>query len=308
MTLFQRLKRFTTDIAEIAAALKDSTELELDQDEQKVRRVTPLPEVVDTVPLTVVIEGLDNKFTIEQVEQFLSDNKVDFKCVRLRTQVVDGQRTFNGSVFVALGSEEDAKAVADRTDIINQQTEKPVKIVLKSTFEETIAAKNAEKVARQQQKEEKRLAEEKELEESLRKFQPTPFEAGHLLTITNLPETAKRENFLDIAKELGLAVSWIDYDRGRPSGAIKFDNNTEANPIATICQQFNDKASTINSENPPVFAVLEGEAEQNEWQMMELLKEEKLVVAQANPSKNGGKKRRAPFNKNRRDNNKRQRN
>jgi lupus La protein len=286
---FQRLKALTTDVETIKDAVKNSVEIQLSEDGALIKRVKDLVEV-NLNPQTVFMTHFPFTYTQDQVEEFLKEKEIKFSAVRLRTAPApNGKRSFKGSILIVLDSKQAAEELCKRE--IDSPFKEGEKFVLKpyEQFEMEGKMKDAERQANKQKEEQARLIKEAEIELSLARFKPTPFETGKLIAVTNMPSDAARETILQLIKPLELEVLFIDYDRGRPSGAVKFATDD----IQAICDKLNEQAKSVNAENPQVFTVLTGEAETNEWDVIERAKEERLMAAKnggGNKRKFGGKK------------------
>jgi hypothetical protein len=53
-------------------AAKESKELDVSSDGEKVRRTRPLPEVDDSAPRTIYVEGIGEHSTMEEVQEAMS--------------------------------------------------------------------------------------------------------------------------------------------------------------------------------------------------------------------------------------------
>ena len=82
---FNRLKKLTTDTLFIATSLKQSTSglLEVSEDNTKIRRVIPIPEVNENLLFepakTIYAKGFPTETTIDELESFFeSFGKIAF--------------------------------------------------------------------------------------------------------------------------------------------------------------------------------------------------------------------------------------
>ncbi len=72
------------DVNTMRDAAKESTELDVSADGEQVRRTRPLPEVDDSGPRTVYVEGIGEFCTMEELQKAMSAyGKVLSMCVKL---------------------------------------------------------------------------------------------------------------------------------------------------------------------------------------------------------------------------------
>lgn len=104
---FNKLKQLTTDAKVVAEALKDSETIVVSEDNLKLKRVEPLPEVDDSSLRTLYVKGYprdESEVTIDTIrEQFSVYGPINY--VKLRRET--GSHTFKGSCFIEFSKEED---------------------------------------------------------------------------------------------------------------------------------------------------------------------------------------------------------
>lgn len=301
---FQRLKQLSTDLAVVISALEPSTQILLNDDKTKIKRAVPLGDV-DASANTVYIDGFPLDSTLESLEKFLTDNNVAFKCIRLRyhaSKKAGAPRPFRGSILVELASPEAVTELVARTIASPQSVEQNLVIKSHEEFDMENKKREAERDAAKQKAEQDRMAEELRQQEYLERFRPTPFTAGFLIAFTGMPASTAREDISKACVAAGATVGFVDYDRGRPSGAVRI----QTGDIEEVCKKLNESASTIDATSPPTFSVLTGDAEKVEWDVIERQKEERLMAAQAGDKNKRSKSRFSKFG-NKKHFNKRQR-
>jgi lupus La protein len=108
---FSRMKNLSEDIAVIAEAVSKSTELlELNEDKTCVRRRLPLPESQETLLSSVYVKGFPSATTLDELQEYFRGVSEKVQAIRMRRN--PESKEFKGSVFVELGSAEEANRVA----------------------------------------------------------------------------------------------------------------------------------------------------------------------------------------------------
>jgi lupus La protein len=94
---------------------------------------------------------------------------------------------------------------------------------------------------------------------------------GSVISITGVPENCDREAILDaVAKALDCKADdlkgkvYVDYSRGQPTGAIRFDDPTE-NQVSDMCQKLASGDAQVAGAKVESAKVLEGEEEEKYW-------------------------------------------
>lgn len=110
---FNKLKALTTDAAQVVEAVKSSELVELSEDNNKIRRLKPMPELTEEEKKlfnlrTIHLKGFPKEATFEEIKQFCDAfGKVDF--VQMRRFPKD--KKFKGCIMVTFEKLEDAEKV-----------------------------------------------------------------------------------------------------------------------------------------------------------------------------------------------------
>lgn len=107
---FSRVKALTTDPSVLVAALRASPDLlECSQDGTKVKRVLSLDLSRNSLKSSLYVKGFPVTATLEDIEAFFA-GMTKVLAVRMRRHI--GSKTFKGSAFVELSSEDEAERLA----------------------------------------------------------------------------------------------------------------------------------------------------------------------------------------------------
>lgn len=109
---FKRMQALSTDISVISEAIKASSLVEVSADGLSVRRSVALPEEsADSMKISVVVRGFSPESTLEELESFFATVSESVAAIRLRRNPLT--KSFKGSVYLHLKSEEEAARVAE---------------------------------------------------------------------------------------------------------------------------------------------------------------------------------------------------
>lgn len=186
---FSRMKVLSEDVSVIAEALEKSAELlELNEEKTAVRRKTELPESHETLVSSVYVKGFSKETTLDQLESFFAGVSEKVQAIRMRR--FPDTKDFKGSVFVEVGSAEEANRVA-ALQLTFQDA--PLTIMTKVKYFE---GKNAERL---EKKNDGKAAEKEE--------KPFEYTKGCLLYIDAVPEEITHNQI----KEVLTAKQFVAY-------------------------------------------------------------------------------------------------
>lgn len=266
---FNKLKALTQDEAEVAAALKDSSEVVVSEDGSRIRRKDALPENDTSKSRTLYVKGYptdDEKVTIESIQE---DFSIFGKVLMVRCRKDPHTKKFKGSCFIEFSSEEEmTKAVqtANKNPEDVRISENGVKFDCVLTLSEWLERKeNKRKFLKEKKAEEKRGvkrerdedgAEEHEVEDK-----KTDFTAGLIFKIKNIPTGATVHSIKDAFKAKA-EVKFVDYEAGESTAHVRVASSEASKAI----QEALSAGLTIDgSEVKLEGAVLEGEEESSYW-------------------------------------------
>ncbi len=280
LATFARLKALSTEASVIAAALRGSKELlEVNEDGTLVRRKTELADGVDLSNNNIYMKGFGNDATLDEIEAFLLNEKLNVKCVRMRYYKDGEERKFKGSVFVELGSEEEAKEAVTREYTYGSENKK----LLVMSKNDYLESKKNEKGGKKRAREE----DGKSAEEGEKKLE---FTADLLVRVSDLGEGATREVikgwFEDKAKA---SVAFIDFRVGDVEGVVRLneDTATKATEAAKVLSAAD--ADIKVGDKVPTFTALSGEAETAAWKDIEAAKADRRKLGDSKRGGRGGR-------------------
>jgi|EP01033_Poteriospumella_lacustris_P011090 lupus La protein len=217
---FNKLKSFTTSVAEVAEAIADSDALVLNAAKDKVKRSEPLPDVDTSAERTLYVKGYptdDADVTIESITEYFSAfGKVNM--VKLRKTL---EKTFKGSVLVEFGSVAEMEAALKAT---HEYKGKP--FVQVSTF----ADWNNERQAVQNKR--KRKSDNDAAEAEDKEDEELQFESGLVFRVTGVPPAATALQLKQFFKEVTEEVKFVDLAEGG-SAVLRVANKDAAAKIAS---------------------------------------------------------------------------
>lgn len=260
MLKFNRLKTLTTDQAVIVEALKKSKTglLEISEDKTKIRRSPskPLPEMNDEYKdilkhKSVYIKGFPLDTSLDEIKDWLSD-KGTVENIHMRKGPL---KTFKGSIFMVMETEEAAKQFVAREDVKKFKDNEMIVLMKEDYFnkksEERKQGRAEAKAKAKTEKEEKQKQAEEEEMKSLEE------QKGCLLRFKGDLGQTSREDFHELFA--GHAeIKWIDFTRGAKEGTILF--RSKANVALEKAKAA--KGGTLQVKEKDVeWEVLEGDVE-----------------------------------------------
>lgn len=266
---FQRMKKISEDLAVVAAALKESTVLEVSECGKNVRRKTPLPEgKIDNTPRSVYAKGFDEEATLDDIQAFVEAQLKEGESLRMtRMRRIKGgelANKFKGSVFLEFDSSSTAKRfcglklkLADDKDPLLLKMKAIYTEEKKVLYAERKKAKkggNAEEEKKDGSTKRKAPEEEKEPEMA--------FDKDLIMKITGLGGECLREDLKAALEEKGCKVQYVEYARGTQEGFCRLSEKSE-NKATTVAEALKD--SEIKGFKP-TFAALTGDEETEYWQ------------------------------------------
>jgi RNA recognition motif-containing protein len=123
---FTRMKAISEDLEVITQALSAESHLiELDEEKKNIRRKIALPEDLNVVARSVIVEGFPKEMTLDEIIEFLSKYAA-VEAVRMQRERNE-DKVFRGIALVVLKSEEDVeKLVNPESPISLDGAEKPL--------------------------------------------------------------------------------------------------------------------------------------------------------------------------------------
>ncbi|KAJ8416838.1 hypothetical protein AAFF_G00327160 [Aldrovandia affinis] len=260
MIKFNRLKCLTTDFNIIIDSLKKSKTglLEISEDKTKIRRSLdkPLPEVNDEYKdalkhKSAYIKGFPTETTLDEIQEWLN-GKGKIESIQMRRNL---QKSFKGSIFLVLDSEESAKQFVARPDLKSFKDNEMI-VLLKDAYvtkkiEERKQFRADAKAKAKHEKEEKQKRAEDEEMKSLDE------QMGCLLKFSGDLAQTSREDFHELFSGHG-QIKWIDFARGAKEGTILFKCN--AKEALDKAKEANAGDLKINGKDVK-WEVLEGDVE-----------------------------------------------
>ncbi|KTF95601.1 hypothetical protein cypCar_00036635 [Cyprinus carpio] len=229
MLKFNRLKSLTSDAAVIVESLQKSKTglLEISEDKTKIRRNPnkPLPEDNEEYRdalkhKSIYMKGFPLETTLDEIKEWFAD-----KCTVENIYMRKGaQKTFKGSIFVVLESEEAAKACVERTDVKEYKGNEMIVMMKEAYFSKKIAERKQNRVeAKAKAKSEKEDKQKQAEEEEMKSLND---QRGCLLKFSGELGQTSREDFHAVFSDHA-RIKWIDFTRGAKEGTILFHSNAQ---------------------------------------------------------------------------------
>lgn len=268
MLKFKRLAALSDVEEVIAAALKNSSLLQLSEDGTKIRRSPecPLPPVGDDwkerlMERTLYIKGLPIEFDLDATLSFFNEFE-DFENVQRRNWLdkKSSEWRFKGSVYVTFKSREKAQQVLDNLPVKYKDEDLEVKWQA-----EHIEEKQAERGSKRNQKADK--GESKEVEEvegaevsaETEKTEAPKYLLGTVLHMKGFKEDV---NWPDIKDALNVfqvgRVAYVDFSNGDVEGYARF---FEEDAARRVFEKLETPGRLKVGENMVDVRVVEGEEE-----------------------------------------------
>ncbi|XP_076871331.1 lupus La protein [Brachyhypopomus gauderio] len=229
MLKFNRLKTLTTDATVIVESLRKSKTglLEISEDQTKIRRCLsrPLPEHSDEYRdalkhRSIYMKGFPLDTTLDELKEWLYSKGV-VENIHMRK---GPQKTFKGSIFAVMGSEDAAKAFVMRDDVKQFKGNDMIVLMKDDYFTKKAEEKKqcrvqAKAKAKSEKEEQQRQAEEEEMK-------ALEDQRGCVLKFSGDLGQTSREDFHKLFSEHA-QIKWIDFIRGAKEGTILFRSNAK---------------------------------------------------------------------------------
>jgi len=263
---FQRMKKISTEMSVVVAALKESTCLTVSEDGVNVRRNVPLPEgKIDTSDRSVYMKGFPEDASLEDVQGFAEKQLKEGDKLLLtrmrRFKGGDNDKNFKGSVFLEFNNAEAAQRFAALTDLkYTEASEAAMEVLMKVDY---VAKKKVEIAAKKGKKTggaatggqgTKRKAEEEQKDEGITK--------DLIVSIGGLGGESSREDLKAVLEGAGGSVTYVEYARGQTSGFVRLGDKGVA--ATELCKKLTDANTEVNGEKA-TFAALTGDEEAEYW-------------------------------------------
>lgn len=229
MLKFNRLKILTSEAAFIVEALQKSKSglLEISEDKTKIRRnpSKPLPENSEEYRdalkhKSIYMKGFPLETTLDEVKEWLAD-KGSVENIYMRKGPL---KTFKGSIFAVLDSEEAAKAFVERADVKEYKGNEMIVMMKEAYFTKKMSERKQNRVeAKAKAKSEKEDKQKQAEEEELKSLND---QKGCLLKFSGELGQTSREDFHTVFSDHA-QIKWIDFTRGAKEGTILFHSNAK---------------------------------------------------------------------------------
>lgn len=286
---FNRLKQLSSDYAVIISALKKSTNdlLEIDEENNRVRRSKPLPEnpteFETTLKLnTVYAKGFPESLTLDDLISYFEQYG---KVLQVHMRRVPLSKAFKGSVFVTFSTKEETDKFMELPEVKYEET------TLERETQEAYLTRKAPQFARMKEDKEKRAnekeAKKKEREEAEAAFYMSQKVEGSVLHFKNVPAEGTREKLKEIFDSFA-KIRWVDYTKGDAEGYLRFVEANKGAMAVEEAKKANDGKITLAGVELEV-RVLEGEEEEKFWKdTIAKLVESRKTKPSRRSARNGG--------------------
>jgi len=187
---FNRVKNISTDMDLIKEALANSTELQMSEDKEHIKRVAPLPENDVSLPRTIFVTNYPTAdLNVDTATAFFSQFGT-VNAVRLQSFKKNQRHSYRGNLFVEFSSVEEVENILKKQNIIKD--ERKLYIKSKAQFLEDNKQRK-EKRKREEEKgegeehkehkERKERKEGKEGEEEAKKQKPFVITKGTIVSV-----------------------------------------------------------------------------------------------------------------------------
>ena len=267
---FNKLKSLTQNESDVAAALKDSTEVVVSEDGSRIRRKDALPENDTSKTRTLYVKGYPIDDPDVSIESIQKDFSIFGKVLMVRCRKDPHTKKFKGSCFIEFSSEEEMKNAVDTANRNPEDVriaENGVKFDCVLTLSEWLERKeNKRKLLKEKKAEEKRgekrgREDDDGGEEHDGDEKKSDFTAGLIFKITNVPSGTTLNNLKDTFKAKA-EVKFVDFG-GEDSIAYVRVASPEASK--TIQDALVAGLSITGSAVKLEGGLLEGEEENAYW-------------------------------------------
>ena len=266
---FNKLKALTQSEADVATALKDSTEVIVSEDGSRIRRKDALPENDTSRTRTLYVKGYpidDPKVTIESIQ---ADFSIFGKVLMVRCRKDPHTKKFKGSCFIEFSAEEEMKNAVDTTNKNPEDIRIPesgVKFDCVLTLSEWLERKENKRKLLKEKKAEEKKGQKREREdddegENEGEEKKSDFTAGLIFKITNVPPGSSLNSLKDTFKAKA-EVKFVDFGGVGSIAFVRVASPEAAKAIQdALTAGLKISGSDVNLEG----MVLEGEEESAYW-------------------------------------------
>ena len=246
--------------------------LEVSDDGQRVRRLTPLPvfdeqQRKDMDARTIYAKGFpkDTETTLEDIEKIFSSLGGTVRSVRMRR--FPSTKLFKGSVFVEFATEQDVQHVLSlRPPPQPNHIQQPLLLMTKQAY---LEKKRQEREKRRSTRHEKQLdtqqvsSDQQQQQQQLieQKLLDQEYPKDCLIHFDQVTSETSREDLKAYLAKAGAVVSYVDFSRGDTSGYLRLAAQGGARKAVDI---LTSSQETVNGVLP-VLRVLEGDEERSYW-------------------------------------------
>lgn len=280
---FAKMKKLTTDLAVVAAALRESKELlEVNEEGTKVKRKTPVPESVDNIKNAIYAKGFPTDFEIEKINEFLTPSLQETEKILATRMRRFEDRTFKGSVFI----EFDSAATAERVSKLELKVgEEALVIRMKGEYlnekkEQRNAKKKGDDKGEKRKRDDGEDGDEVKVEEKEFKRDIIP---NSIIQVDKVGDLCTREALKEAVEASGAQVAFVEFNKGNAKGYVRLHKDTTMGAKEAVDKMKADEVKIADTVCE--LSVLEGEEETAYWGKLFDLQENK----QKGRSGKGGK-------------------
>lgn len=220
ISTFKRMKELgVTDIKELARIAAKSNQIEVKEDGTAIKRKNPLPEADLSSPRTIYTKGWPQGINIEDVKEVFKPFG-SVLCVRIRK---DQKKEQKDSVFIEMGSEEEAKNVISKGVKF-----KDIDLKILSKAEYLQNKKEERKQKREKKKNESQPTSD--ISEQKKEEKAEEIVEGLIIKLTDIPDYNTRE-ILKASFSRHAKIVYVDFSKGDKEGYLRVETPESAKKI-----------------------------------------------------------------------------
>jgi len=288
---FNRLKELSTDFKVIIDALKKSTSnlLEIDEENNKIRRAKALPENLGEFETnlkqnTVYVKGFPTSLSLDDLYSFFEAHG---KVLQVFMRRFPTTKQFKGSVFVTFETSDQMKAFLAQESLKYQDsalTLESQEDYIKRKGPQLESIKESKK--KKEEAKEQKLKQKQEAEEAYLKEQQV---LGAVLHLKGFNDEATRENIKAFFDEFA-KVKYVDFSKGQLEGYVRFAEKDQAKvAFEKTLEKLNGELTFKNAKLEG--RVLEGDEELQYWKDLIKNLSERRQNKKNNNKRRGGNRR-----------------
>ncbi|XP_028417414.1 lupus La protein homolog B-like [Dendronephthya gigantea] len=257
---FARLKTMVYDLIGHALRTHGTGLMEINEENTKMRRVKPMPEINMEYNLasrnkSIYCKGFPESTTLDELEEFFESKG---KCVNIvMRRTYDEKKNFKGSVFVEFETKDEAVAFVASKDLKFKDNE-----LTYMSKEDYFKGKRAESKNGEHGATPTKDHNKSTDKEDTQKDEECP--KGRVIHFAGAGDQTTREDIKETFSLETYKVRWVDFSIGDKEGFIRYENDGDAEKALKAVLEKNENKVNLRGVET-TLRVIEGDEEKGYW-------------------------------------------